>query len=114
MAQYFDDVKISDKGMIKLIRNNGSDYIIPASQLIQVNRQRPPDNPNSWHPIARSIAGLFDSDAFKDTRVDTVCIVTKKDYFYVNIPYTDDLYRRLDDAHTISTNIEEKKNGVFR
>lgn len=33
MAQYFNDIQISDKGMIKLVSNSGEDYIFPARKI---------------------------------------------------------------------------------
>ena len=114
MAQYFSDIQVSDKGMIKLIRNNGKDYIFPASKIIQVQRVKPKDDPNSWVPIARDLFSLFGSDAFKETRPETICIVTSDDYLYVSVPYSDALYSRIDNAHTYSTNRAKDKYGTFR
>lgn len=114
MAQYFDDIQISDKGMIKLIRSGGKDYIFPASNITQVKREKPKDHPDSWIPAARGLAELFGSDAFKETRPDTVCVITKDDYLYVKVPYTDSLYRRIDEAHTYSVNVAKNKYGTFR
>lgn len=116
MAQHFNDIQVSDKGMIKLIRNGGKDYIFPASKIITVQRQKPTDTdlPGSWVPVVRDLLSLFGSDAYKETRPDTVCIVTNDDYLYVSVPYTDELYRRIDNAHTYSTNLAKEKYGTFR
>jgi len=114
MAQYFDDIQVSDKGMVKLIRSGGKDYIFPASKIVQVKRVKPADDPNSWVPLARDIFSLFGSDAFKETRPDTLCIITNDDWLYVRTPYSDELYRRIDDAHTYSTNRDRAKYGTFR
>ncbi|EOC8184545.1 hypothetical protein ACI5MQ_004866 [Salmonella enterica subsp. enterica serovar Anatum] len=114
MTQYFDDIQISDKGMIKLIRNTGKDYIFPASNIIQVYRVKPYVHPDSWIPAARAISNLFGSDAFKETRPDTVCLKTKDGELYVRIPFTDELYQRIDDAHTYSTRRAESKYGKFK
>jgi len=114
MDQYFDDIQISDKGMIKLIRNEGKNYIFPASDMVTVHRVKPVDSPNSWIPIARDLCSALDIDAFKETRPDTVCIETENDYLYVRVAYSDSLYKRLDDAHTYSTEIARKKYGTFK
>lgn len=68
MDQYFDNIQISDKGMVKLIRNNGKDYIFPASKIITVHRVKPNDDPNSWIPIARDLCNILNVDAFQETR----------------------------------------------
>lgn len=114
MVQYFDNIQVSDKGMVKLIRSQGKDYIFPASNITQVYRVKPKDDPNSWIPAARAISSLFGSELFKETRSDTVCLETKDGSLYVNVPFTDELYRRLDDAHTYSTERAKEKYGVFK
>ncbi|ECD8811007.1 hypothetical protein FMQ39_18280 [Salmonella enterica] len=114
MDQYFDNIQISDKGMVKLIRNNGKDYIFPASKIITVHRVKPNDDPNSWIPIAMDLCNILNVDAFQETRPYTVCVETDEGYLYVNIPYTEQLYNRLDNAHAYSTNIAKEKYGTFK
>lgn len=107
MAQYFDEVKVSEKGMVKLIRNNGRDFIFPANRILDVCRIEE----DSEFNIVELIADIIRKEVTKPKT--TVLIKTKDGHLYVNVPFTEELYNRLNTAHTISENIAAKKYGTF-
>lgn len=114
MPQYFDDIQISDKGMIKLIRRGGKDYIFPASKIVAVKRQRPHVDPNVLIYVIAHLLQKFSRNGNANSNNDTVLIESEDDYFYIKILFTDSLYNRLNDARKYSTERYQSTYGTFK
>lgn len=98
MEQWFDDIQISDKGMIKLIRNEGKNYIFPASNIIRVYGVKP-YTISFW-------------DTWKKDRM--VGLETNDGDLIVRVTLTDDLKKRIDLARSYSNERAREKYGVFK
>ncbi|MBT2059499.1 hypothetical protein ABKV35_13910 [Enterobacter kobei] len=110
--QQFDRIEISDKGMIKLIRNGGKDFIFPAARI----------NTYDIKEYEEQLTGDFAGIA---ELIGTLLGTLKKEKYHNLTLYTSDdelvitkieprIVIRLDEAINKSREIEVKKYGVFR
>ena len=111
--QDFDDIKISEKGMIKLVRDRGKDYIFPASEIIKIWSIKPKKIDYGPLNLVVKVADFFGKGP-KDTRENTLCLETENGDLYINIPYSNILEDRIYEAMEYSKKISEEKYGVFK
>lgn len=112
MDQYFDDIQISDKGMIKLIRNEGKNYIFPASNIIRVYGVKPYVIPGSWVPAVTTLIGALTGRTVQEDL--TLGLETNDGNLHVRVILTDDLDKRIEKARSYSNERVREKYGVFR
>ncbi|MCS2161565.1 hypothetical protein MUU47_10620 [Scandinavium sp. H11S7] len=132
MAQSFDNILISDKGMIRLIRNNGRDYTFPASKIRRVEGVKAVEkvNNDATGSNGGSVSGFIfvlaihvlrnyankhssNKNPEAESKPDMLAIYTDEDYFYVETPYTAMLQMRIDHARIYSKNVADSKYGHF-
>ncbi|MBK0018899.1 hypothetical protein [Kosakonia sp. S42] len=112
MDQYFDDIQISDKGMIKLIRNEGKNYIFPASNIIRIYGVKPYEDPGSWVSVVVTIICALTGRTLQEDL--TVGLETNDGDLHVRVILTDDLEKRIKRARSYSNDRAKEKYGVFR
>lgn len=114
--QFFDNVLVSDKGMIKLIRNGGRDYIFPASEIIDIQACVENNNQRSSNAPLFDLAEFFIGkmlDIQPKEQAQKLMIIKNEGYFFVNVLYRDK-ESSIRSAITKSNEISRKKHGTFR
>lgn len=117
--QFFDNIQISEKGMIKLIRNGGKDYVFPASEIndFQACEQSQNYNSNDLSPLF-NLAGFFIGKMLNIEKTEQkpahkLMLITDNGYLYVDVLYRDK-YQGIMEAISKSRAIYKKKYGTFR
>lgn len=114
--QFFDNVLVSDKGMIKLIRNGGRDYIFPASEILDLqacvekNTQRSSNAP--LFDLAEFFIGKM-LDIQQKEQAQKLMIIKNEGYFFVNVLYRDK-ESAIRSAITKSNAISRQRHGTFK
>ena len=114
--QCFDNVLVSDKGMIKLIRNGGRDYIFPASEIVDIQACVENNNQRSSNAPLFDLAEFFIGkmlDIQPKEQAQKLMIIKNEGYFFVNVLYRDK-ESAIRSAITKSKEISRKKHGTFR
>lgn len=114
--QFFDNVLVSDKGMIKLIRNGGRDYIFPASEIVDIQACVENNNQRSSNTPLFDLAEFFIGkmlDIQPKEQAQKLMIIKNEGYFFVNVLYRDK-ESAIRAAITKSNQISRKKHGTFR
>ena len=114
--QFFDNVLVSDKGMIKLIRNGGRDYIFPASEIVDIQACVENNNQRSSNAPLFDLAEFFLGkmlDIQPKEQAQKLMIIKNEGYFFVNVLYRDK-ESSIRSAITKSNEISRKKHGTFR
>lgn len=114
--QFFDNVLVSDKGMIKLIRHGGRDYIFPASEIIDIQACVENNNQRSSNTPLFDLAEFFIGkmlDIQPKEQAQKLMIIKNEGYFFVNVLYRDK-ESSIRSAITKSNEISRKKHGTFR
>ena len=112
ISQMFSDVLTSDKGMVKLIRNDGADFIFNAINIIDVLKcEKEYRTDNVYETIS------FIKDTCSNSKPEYAVIVLGGRYkgqgnilVYKNYDY---VFQKIKEAKAIAKSIDEKKNGVF-
>ena len=114
--QFFDNVLVSDKGMIKLIRHGGRDYIFPASEIIDIQACVENNNQRSSNTPLFDLAEFFIGkmlDIQQKEQAQKLMIIKNEGYFFVNVLYRDK-ESAIRSAITKSNAISRKKHGTFK
>lgn len=109
IRQVFSDVLTSEKGVVKLIKSNGSEFIFTANLIKSIGKCKKVSTSNNIYHIISSIfednneiyAYIELGGKYKEQGYILIC----QDYDYVN--------RKLLAANEISCRIDELKTGKF-
>lgn len=112
IAQTFSGVLTSDKGMVKLTRNDGDDFIFNAINVVDVLKcEKEYRSDNIYETIA------FIKDTCSNSKPEYAVIVLGGRYkgqgnilVYENYDY---VFQKIKEAKAIAKSIDEKKTGVF-
>ncbi|BEN97557.1 hypothetical protein [Serratia marcescens] len=119
MAQYFDEILVSDKAMVKLVRNGGKDFIFKASKIqsLEIEKRRehtsPEHNTDFGNFFANFVINSIANSGRSSRTISTLKLLIDGDYFYIN-SWSGDISSRLQEAIKKSKAIDNRKYGEFR